>query len=233
MIIEPAYMRDLQFNASTHLYRVEGRITPHITEIVPSDYSHVLPHVLEKARIRGQLAHKATEEYDLGIIDWSKLQDDIALRLAAWIKARDQYEIEFEPEDVERRLYHPIDNYAGTGDRPRVWMKPPNQKRRLACIELKTIAAMDTKDEALGSVNLQTAAQMRAENYRARTLGIPEIEDRWGFQLRKDGSFFPMQYRNPRAERVFLAYLTVLHHQVLTGKKQYAVQRAATNGGRR
>jgi hypothetical protein len=227
MITEPAYMQDLAFDEPTHIYRYKGVWVPSITGIVPSDYSHVPPHHLERARIRGQKAHKACEDYDLGTIDWSKLQDDIATRLAAWIKAINDYEIEFEPEDIERRLYHPVHRYAGTGDRPRAWIKPPNQKRRLAVLEIKTIAAMDRKDDDLGPVNLQTAGQQCAENYRARELGIPEVGDRWGIQLKKDGSYLAVQYKNKAAERIFLAYLIVIHHQVLTGKF------VPRNGGRR
>src|SRR5687767_10505919 len=99
-------MDTLVFDAKTHTYRVEGRIVPHITEIVPSDYSHVHPLVLERARQRGTAVHKATEYFDL--TQWARL--DALLRetpkvepyLDGWIKAVNDYEIEFAPEDVER-----------------------------------------------------------------------------------------------------------------------------------
>jgi hypothetical protein len=226
MIVEPDYMADLVFDPQTHTYRVRGSLRPHITEIVPSDYSHVPPRNLERARLRGSAVHKATELYDLKTLDWcvKEIMGQPFLKLEpyllAWIKAVNEYEIEFEPCDVERRLYHPIDLYTGTGDRPRAWIKPPNQRRRLATIEIKTIAKMDD------AVGLQTAGQQRAENYRARVLGIPETVDRWGIQLRKDETFKAYHYNSRHHEQVFLSYLCTLNYEVSQGKRKYAIQNA-------
>lgn len=224
---DPAYYDDLVFDPRTHTYRVRGEIRPHITEIVPSDFSHVPPRNLERARLRGSAVHKATELYDLKVFDWccSEIMGQPFIKiepyLLAWVKAVNEYEIEFEPCDVERRLYHPIDGYAGTGDRPRAWIKPPNQRRRLATVEIKSIAKMND------SVGLQTAGQQRAENYRARVLGIPVTEDRWGIQLRKDGSYKAYQYTNRHHERVFLSYLCTLNYEVSQGKRSYSIQNTA------
>lgn len=227
MIAEPEYMADLVFDPKTHVYRVNGRIKPHITEVVPSDYSHVHPDVLEKAQQRGTAAHKATELYDLGTLNWSKLDPKVTPYLEAWVKAINDYEIEFEPEDVERWLYHPLHGYAGTGDRPRAWIKPPNQKRRLSTVELKTIARMDE------NVALQTGGQQCAENYRARALGIAETEDRWAFQLRADGTYGkPCHYTDKRHERIFLAYLHTLLWEVEHGKRKFAVQGSRVGASR-
>lgn len=220
---EPAYMDEMVYDDKSHTYRVDGRLVPHITEIVPSDYSHVPPEHLEKARQRGSAVHKYTELYDLGTLPWTKLDQRLVPYLEAWIKALDEYQLEFEPVDVERRLYHPIDRYAGTGDRPRCWITPPGavSRRRLATLEIKTIAKMD---DPLQCVGLQTAGQRRCENYRARALGIPETEERWGCQLREDGTYKMYPYTDKRHERVFLSYLTVLNWEVLHGTRKYAVQ---------
>lgn len=217
-MIEPSYMDELVYDDHTHTYRVNGRLIPHITEIVPSDYSHVPPEHLERARQRGTAVHKATELYDQGLLDWSTLRPNIEPYLEAWIKACAEYEIEFELEDIERRLYHPIDRYGGTGDRPRAWITPPGKHRRLATIEIKSIARMDE------NVGLQTAGQQRCENYRARILGILETVDRWGIQLKDDGNFFPAHYTDKRHERIFLSYATTLNWEVHLGKRKYAVQ---------
>lgn len=226
---ESDYMDQLVYDDRTHTYRVDGRMVPHITEIVPSDYSHVPPLKLEIARQRGSAVHKATELYDLHLIDWTTLDPKVTPYLEAWVKALLEYEIEFELHDIERRLYHPLDRYAGTGDRPRCWIRPPgiNQRRRLTTLEIKSIARMDE------NVGLQTSGQQRAENYRARILGIPEVEDRWGCQLKKDGTYKMFHYTDMRHERVFLSYLTTLHWEVYLGKKSYAIQgvrNGASNG---
>jgi hypothetical protein len=225
MIVEPAYMDELVYDAKSHTYRVGGRLIPHITEIVPSDYSHVPPRVLEKARQRGTAVHRATELYDQGLLNWSTLDPRLVGYLEAWVKARAEYEIEFEFADIERRLYHPIDCYGGTGDRPRAWITPPGKHRRLATIEIKSIAKMDE------NVALQTAGQQRCENYRARALGIPETVDRWGIQLKRNGKYFPVPYTDKRHERVFLSYTTTLNWEVLHGKREYAIQGTRVQSG--
>ena len=220
-MIEPDYMNDLVFDAATHTYRVRGLLVPHITEIVPSNYDHVPPARLEIARQRGTAVHKLTELFDLRILNWMMVDPKLTPYLEAWVKAVQEYELEFEDCDVERRLYHPLYRYAGTGDRPRAWLRPPGvgQRRRLATIEIKSIAKMDE------NVDLQTAGQQCAENYRARLLGIPETEDRWGFQLKPNGKFRAYPYEDhKRKQQVFLGYLTTLNWEVEHGKKRYAVQ---------
>lgn len=213
---EPDYMDELTYDDRSHTYRLRGRLIPHITEIVPSDYSHVPPEHLERARQRGTAVHKATELYDLGTLNWSTLDPKVEPYLEAWALAKVEYELEFADHDIERRLFHPIDCYGGTGDRPRCWITPPGKHRRLATVEIKSIAKMDE------NVGLQTAGQQRCENYRARKLGIAETVDRWGFQLKKDGTYFPAQYSETCEERVFLSYLIALNWEVKHGKKSYA-----------
>lgn len=219
---EPGYMSELTFDEPTHVYRVARQIVPHITEIVPSDYENVLPAVLANAARRGKAAHKATELYDLRTIDWAAVTDEIMPYLAAWILAKEEYQLEFDDYDVERRLYHPIHKYAGTGDRPRAWITPPGpvSRRRLATIEIKTIAKMDE------NVGLQLAGQQCAENYRARALGIEETVERWAFQLKSDGTYSAVPYTNKHHERVFLSYATCLKWEVQLGKRQFAIQRS-------
>lgn len=215
MNYEPAYMEALTFDAATHRYRVGDRFVPNITLIVPSDYSHVRPDVLEKARQRGHAVHKATELYDLGVLDWSTLDPKVEPYLVAWISFLADYECEFEPYDIERLLYHPIDHYAGTGDRPRLWLRPPGagQTRRLVTLEIKSIAKMDL------NVGLQTAGQQRCENHRSRSLGIPETTGRWGVQLQSSGKYRAIEYTDKRHERIFLAYKTTMDWEAAIGKR--------------
>lgn len=218
-MIEPAFMDKLVYEDRSHTYRVDGRLVPHITEIVPSDYSHVMPERLEVARQRGSAVHKLTEHYDLDLMDWSKLDKRLEGYLMAWVKAVTEYQIEFDAYDVERRLYHPVRRYAGTGDRPRCWVTAPGKvtRRRLATLEIKSIARMDE------NVDLQTAGQQYAENYRARAMGIPETEDRWGCQLKPDGTYKMFPYTDHAVKtQVFLSYLVTLNWEIQHGKKQYA-----------
>jgi hypothetical protein len=216
MNYEPDYMAMLTFDEATHTYRVNGSIVPSVTQVIPSDYSHVHPRVLEKARQRGHAVHKATELYDKGTLDFATLDPQIEPYLVAWDKFKLDYEFESDPYDVERRVYHPVDRYACTGDRPRCYIRPPGcgHDKRLAVVEVKSIAKMDL------NVGLQTAGQQRAENYRARAMGIPETVDRWGVQLKSDGTYRAHHYEDKRHERVFLAYLLTVQWELAIGKRK-------------
>lgn len=204
-MITPAYMDGLTYDDPTHVYRVNGRWVPHITGIVPSDYSHVPPRILLRAQIRGTEVHKLIEEYSLNTPTWPRLlKPEYEGYLESWIKAVAMLDIHFLPEDVERILYHPEDGYAGRGDYPRCYVLG-----RLSTLELKTIARMTHH------VNLQTAGQQRAENRRCRELAIEPTLDRWGIQVRKDGSMLrgknAFQYTDHKAaEHAFVAKLVSL-----------------------
>lgn len=202
----------LTFDAPTHVYRMNGRIVPHVTEIIPSNYSHVPPTVLNYARDRGKAAHRATELFDLHRLDWSSLHDEIVPRLHAWIKFLKEFEVEFLPEDIERLVYHPLQRYAGTPDRNFAYVRG-----RPSIIEIKSIAAMGPE------VGLQTAGLMEAENLWRREHGLTLIEDRWGVQLPKTGVPKPIQYTERSDLGVFLSYLKTLTWEVKHGKRQYAI----------
>lgn len=205
MITVPDYMDGLTYDDGPHVYRMNGRYVPHITGIVPSDYSHVPARILKRAQVRGTDVHKLVEHYILQTPAWPDLlTPELEPYLESWIKAEQLLDIHVEPEDVERILYHPEDGYAGRGDLPRCYVQG-----KLSTLELKTIARMTA------NVDLQTAGQRRAENYRARYLGLPEVEERWGLQLRKDGSMSLgkncFQYQNHKAaEFAFVAKLVSL-----------------------
>lgn len=201
---------NLTFVDHGHIYRYDGRIVPHITGVVPSDYSHVPPKILANACRRGSEAHKVTEDYDRGILDWTRLTLEMEPYLDGWVKFLKEFDIHFEQEDIERPLYHPVYNYAGRGDRPRAWVRDV-----LSTIEIKTVAQMDEK------VGYQTAAQQMAENYRSRLFGIPETVERWGVQLRKNGKPYPIKYEKRSDSAVFLAHLTILKEDVSLGRRTF------------
>lgn len=205
MTTQPDYMIGLTYDDPTHSYRMNGRYVPHITSICPSNYDHVPPKILKRAQERGTAVHRLVEHYILNTPEWpGMVTPELAPYLESWIKAQQLLDIQVEPEDVERILYHPEDGYAGRGDLPRCFVMG-----KLSTLELKTIARMTA------NVDLQTAGQRRAENYRARYLGIPEVEERWGLQLRRDGSMSLgkncFQYQNHKAaEFAFVAKLVSL-----------------------
>src|SRR5438128_7894060 len=62
---------DFTFDPERHLYLVDGRPVPSVTQVLHSarlaaDYSMVPPDVLERKRIIGEYLHKATQYLDEG-----------------------------------------------------------------------------------------------------------------------------------------------------------------------
>ncbi len=65
---------DFSFDAERHLYLIQGRPVPSVTQVLHSaglsaDYSMVEPAVLERKRIIGEYVHKATQYLDEGCLD--------------------------------------------------------------------------------------------------------------------------------------------------------------------
>lgn len=65
---------------------------------------------------RGSMVHKATEMFDLGVLDFDSLDPRIAPYVTAWVKYRRDFPEPFS--FIERSFVHPTLCYAGTLDRP-------------------------------------------------------------------------------------------------------------------
>lgn len=212
-----------------HIYRYDGEAVPHITGIVPSDYSMVPPKVLAHASWRGSQAHEATEHYDRGILDWTRLHPEVEPRLEAWINALadPNLDIHFDQGAIEPILFHPIHKYAGRGDRAPVPGADVYVRGELSTIEIKTIATMDER------VGYQLSGQELIVNYLRQEAGLPLATGRWGIQLRDNGKPYPVKYEKPSDKAVFLAHLTLLKEEVSLGKKTYYARPTNSNGATR
>lgn len=139
-------MSTLDFDEPSHVYRLDGRVIPSVTQILAPlvDYSMVKPEVLERARQLGQAVHRATELYDNDDLDEDTLSDEVYPYLIGWQKFR--RECGFVPLLREARFAHPSLGFAGTLDT----VGPV--KGELAVIDLKKMATLGPV------VGVQTAA---------------------------------------------------------------------------
>lgn len=105
----------LQFDAETHTYTVDGRVYPSVTQIIKAAGIIDDTRFNEEATNRGTLIHYATAMYDLGKLDEAGVPDDVRPYLEGW--ERFLRETKCEIVSVEKRVYHPTWEYAGTLDR--------------------------------------------------------------------------------------------------------------------
>lgn len=106
----------IDYDDTSHTYRVGGVVRPHVTGILGPlyDWEKVPPDVLERASLKGRYVHKAVELFERGDLDDSTLDDEIGGYLAAYRLFRQ--ETGYEPELVEHKVFHAALGYCGTLD---------------------------------------------------------------------------------------------------------------------
>ena len=109
-------MTTYAFDESTHSYYIAGEKVPSVTEVLSifNDYSKIPYHVLEAARERGTLVHKAGELLIQNRLEWSSIDGEIQsymLGLQRFLK-----ESRAVVTAAEMQVYHPRLKYGGTLD---------------------------------------------------------------------------------------------------------------------
>lgn len=110
-------MATLLFYDEGHRYEVDGAEVPSVSElcrfISREVYGDVTQWRLDNAADRGTRVHKACEILDLyGKAD---VDDDIVPYLQAYLQFRKEHGVAYTM--IEKSLFHPVENYAGTIDR--------------------------------------------------------------------------------------------------------------------
>ena len=180
-----------QFNPRTHCYTVAGRVVPSVTEVLAPlcDFRGVPVYVLRAAAAFGTAVHKACELDDLGLLDESTLDPQLAGHLHAWRTFREEHGAHWKL--VEAPLFHPDLGYAGTVDRYGVVDGVD------AVVDLKTTTRL------YPSVGPQLAAYARAiadATPRTRRLAV---------QLHADGRYHLREYCSTTDWAVFASLLTL------------------------
>lgn len=185
-------MSEFTFDAPSHIYRLDGKIIPSVTQILAPlvDYSMINPAVMAAAQELGTMVHLTTELFDLGTLDESDLDPILQPYLDAWKKFR--AECDFVPSTIEERMYHPTFRYCGTSDRTGM------VRGKKSVVDIK-------KMMSLGPViGLQLAAYQQLHN-----LSGAGVTDRYALGLRPDGTYRLQKYNDPSDLAAFMSLLTI------------------------
>lgn len=189
--------RVFTFDEAAHEYRLDGKRLPSVTQIlklIAPDYSQIPPAVLERKRALGQAGHLACELDDLGELDESTLDEEVAGYLAGWRRFKAENGVEVLMN--EQRLYHPRLGYAGTLDRLLRMRSAP------WLVDLKTAV------EPHPIYGPQTAAYV--ELLDAQPDGrLPNGTRRASLHLDGDGCYRLHECNNPNDLPAFMACLSI------------------------
>ena len=205
----------IHFDADAHEYRVDGvGVVPSVTTVLKAagliEFDGVPMRVLEAARERGRRVHLAAQYLAEGALDWSTV--DPADR--PYVEAAARF-LEAGAVDVvaqERRVFHPVYQYAGTVD--------------LIGTFHGAWCVADYKTSAGKPADLCADLQLAAY---AEALRAEQPIEWWGFEpkhpivrlgvgLHADGRFNVEAYRDPADWRDFLACLAVVRLRERRGR---------------
>ncbi len=183
----------LTFDEAAHAYYWKGERVPNVTSIIShlTDYSHIPPAALERARQEGQAVHKMVDADCKGtLID---LPAWMFGHFDAWCRFKE--ETGFECLASERKVYHRKLRYAGTLD---LAGSLRHLSKKAACIDVKRSLY------AGPAIGLQTAGYVDAENTAKE---LPRLEGRYALQLNADGTYRLQPFTDPDDKIAFLACL--------------------------
>jgi len=128
--------RLIEFDPETHVYRVDGRTLPSVTDVlgIIQDFSAVPPDVLEAAKQFGKHVHQAINLFNRDELDWRALNPALVPFVERWRAFLDEsgaIVIASEQQVAHARL-----GFAGTPDVVLSWGKRTvtrTSRRRLWC----------------------------------------------------------------------------------------------------
>lgn len=183
----------IEFDPDTHTYRVDGAVVPSVTQILAPlhDFAGIPADVLDNAADRGTAVHKATELYDLELLDEESLDDEVAAYLEGYRRFR--ADTGFEPERVETRVHSARYGYAGTLDRT------GRLGRRKVLIDIKS-----------GAQSPVTGPQTAAYQQALEEMTGAKVSRRYGLYL-SPGDYRLVPYDERSDWHVFVSALSVFN----------------------
>ena len=161
------------------------------------DFSMVRQDIMKRACAFGNAVHKATELDDLGTLDTTTVDPPVVPYLEGWRKFKKDYNLHFEPHEIEHRLISKKYGFNGTPDR---WFTPKG-----ILIDIKSSTSM-MPATAIQTMSYQMLIE---ENFKIK------IKKRLGVQLTEKG-YKISPYKDSTDKAVFLACL-----HVFNWKKRY------------
>lgn len=174
----------LTFNEDTHEYFWDGDIVPYsVTGILKAAGLIGGTYYTEYSRTRGSYVHEATQFLDEGCLDWDSIDQAIEPYVMAY--ERFKTESKFVPEHIEKRVYCPAYQYAGTLDRT------GDLNGQDILLDIKT---------SEGSPKAWWGPQLSGYNL-AMGLSLP----RFSLQLKRDSTYKLTEFKDPNDNQIFLA----------------------------
>jgi len=102
----------IKFDESEHIYKVEGRIVPSVTQIIGAVRPDKPYHGRGSAAEKGTQVHKALQYFDEGLLD--ECPEEYMGYLAAYEFFKDS--ADWMPLEHNKRVYHEKLSYCGTID---------------------------------------------------------------------------------------------------------------------
>ncbi len=93
------------FDLETHIYRLNDRIIPSVTQILSSEGITDYSYADESDREFGKAGHKMTELYDKGILDIKTVSIPLTPCLENWKKFLKDFEVTIFPGAIEKPIY--------------------------------------------------------------------------------------------------------------------------------
>lgn len=189
---------DVEFDETTHTYRVNGVVLPSVTTVMKplssSFYEAVDAGTLSNAADRGTAVHQAIENFlEYGI-------EDISPEHAGYFAAFKAFLADKNPIIIatETKLYHKFLRYAGTAD--------------LLCIIDGKVYLIDYKTTSV-LVDMLVGVQLEAYAKAYESFGV-KIDAKATLHLRPNGKYGFKEYKSQDTEcwSVFGSLLTVLQY---------------------
>jgi hypothetical protein len=114
----------IQLNEATHVYTLEGRVVPSVTQalsMITKAYQFVTPEVLEAARIFGNHVHTMIDWFNRGELDEETLEPELVRYLFQY--KRFLHQTRFAVTESERIVYNATNRYAGKFDMGGKWKR--------------------------------------------------------------------------------------------------------------
>lgn len=191
----------LTFDPIQHSYTLGGRRLPNVTSIMEPlvDYSRIPAQILAAAAERGNYVHKACEMYLWETLDEESMTEEFKPYLTAFkLFLR---ETGFIAEHIEERVYHKTLLYAGTMDLGGILPGKGRKGDKRALIDIKTTFKL------MASVGPQTAAY--ADAWASHRPKEQHFEERYGLQLKKDGTYKLQPFKSLNDSNVFRSCLAI------------------------
>lgn len=131
-------MNAISFDKETHRYTIAGRTIPSVTQVLKRlyDWDGIPDAVLEYARERGSMVHKACELLDCNDLDYDDLDAQLVPYMQAWKSFKQA--TGFIPKHIEQPFYSERLGVCGTPDR--VGVLSSLTGKPAAVIEIKATA---------------------------------------------------------------------------------------------